>query len=189
MEFLSERVSVDRKDGRTSVVISARYPRGKEAVLVAWTVAWMLCGLYIMYARTEFADGDPVRQYLLVFLAFWLYFMIKVGRATLWRLKGFEMWRIKDGAVTIKDSLFGYGKASTYFVDNIQKLGPIDIDPSSWKQQWSTSIWVIGGERLGFEHLGKKVVFGKGLDEVEAKKLVVVLKNALKQERKKVLEA
>lgn len=189
MEFLSERVSVDRKDGRTSVVISARYPRSKEAVLVAWTIAWMLCGAYVINARTELAEGDPLRQYLLVFLAFWLYFMLKVGRATLWRLKGFEVWRIKDGALTIKDSLFGYGKATTYFVDNIQKFGAIDIDPSSWKFQWDTSIWVIGGERLVFEHLGKKVVFGKGLNEEEAKKLIVVLKNALKQERKKIADS
>lgn len=187
MEFLSERVSMDRKDGRTSVVISARQPKAKETVLVTWTVAWLLCGSYIAYARTELPQGDPVRQYLLVFLAFWAYFMLKIGKATLWRLKGFELWRIKDGTITIKDSLFGYGKATSYFVDNIQKLGLIDIEPSSWKHQWNTSIWVIGGERLGFEHLGKKIVFGKGLSEDEARKLVPILRRALKEERKKDL--
>lgn len=185
MEYLSERVSIDRKDGRTSVVISARYPKSKETLLVTWTVAWLLCGIYIAFARMELTQGDPVRQYLLVFLAFWAYFMLKIGKATLWRLKGFELWRIKDGTVTIKDSLFGYGKASSYFVDNIQKLGLIEIEPSSWKHQWNTSIWVIGGERLGFEHLGKKIVFGKGLNEDEARKLVPLLKHALKEERKK----
>lgn len=189
MEFLSERVSVDRNSERTSVVISARYPRGKEAVLVAWTVAWALCGIYIMYGRTELPDGDPVRQYLLVFLAFWAYFMLKVGRATLWRLKGFELWRIKDGTVTIKDSLFGYGKANTYFVDNIQKMAVLESDPSSWKHQWNNSIWIIGGERLVFEHLGKKAVFGKGLNDAEAKQLLGLLKQVLKEERKKVVSA
>ena len=35
MEVVSERVSVDRTDGRTSVVISARLPKRKEALLVA----------------------------------------------------------------------------------------------------------------------------------------------------------
>lgn len=185
MEFLSERVSMDRKEGRTSVVISARYPKAKETLLVTWSVAWLLCGIYILYARTELPAGDPVRQYLLGFLAFWAYFMLKIGKATLWRLKGFELWRIKDGTVTIKDSLFGYGKATTYFVDNIQKLGLIEIEPSSWKHQWNNSIWVIGGERLGFEHLGKKVVFGKGLDENEARQLIPILKRALQEERKK----
>ncbi len=185
MEYLSERVSVDRKEGRTSVVISARLSKPREAMLVTWTLAWALSGVYILVARTDLPQDDPLRQYLLAFLAFWAYFMLMIGRATLWRLKGFELWRIKDGTLTVKDSLFGFGKATNYFVDNIQKLGLLTIDHSSWKWQWNESIWVIGGERLGFEHLGRKVVFGKGLNEDEARRLVPILKKALTHERKK----
>lgn len=184
MQYLSERVSIERKDGRTSVVISARPSRGQETLLVTWSLAWLACGLYILFARSGMPDGDPLRQYLLVFLAFWTYFLVKIGKATLWRLKGFELWRIKDGTLTVKDSLFGYGKAHSYFVDNIQKLGLLAVDERSWKWQWNQSVWVIGGERLGFEHLGKKVVFGKGLTENEARRLVPILKDALKKERK-----
>jgi hypothetical protein len=44
--------------------------------------------------------------------------------------------------------------------------------------------WVVGGERLGFEHLGKKIIFGKGLTDEEARRLVPILKDALKHERK-----
>lgn len=184
MEYLSERVSVERDAGRTSVVISARPSKKKEALLVSWTIAWILCGAYIAYARSEMAVGDPLRQYLLAFLAFWAYFLLKVGRATLWRLKGFELWRIKDGSLTIKNSLFGYGKAQVYFVENIQRMGLLNIDPSSWKAQWNDSIWVVGGERLGFEHLGRQVAFGKGLNDQEARDLLHVLKEALREERR-----
>lgn len=184
MEHLSERVSVDRKDGRTSVVISARSSKGRETLLVAWTVAWLLCGTYIIHERTNLPEGDPLRQYLLAFLAFWLYFLVMIGKATLWRLKGFELWRIKDGTLTLKDSLFGYGRANHYFVDNIRKLGMIDVDRASWKWQWNNSPWQIGGERLGFEHLGRKVVFGKGLSDEEARVLVPILKDALKHGRR-----
>ena len=183
MEYLSDRVSVDRQDGRTSVVISARLPKHREALLVTWTAAWMLCGAYVLYARADLPLGDPLRQYLLAFLAFWAYFLIKIGRATLWRLKGFELWRIKEGTLTIKDSLFGFGKATSYFVDNIQRLGLLNVERGSWKWQWNESDWVIGGERLGFEHLGRKVVFGKGLTEEEARKLVPILKEALRHQR------
>lgn len=183
MEYLSERVSVDRRDDRVSVVISARVPRGKEALLVAWSLAWLLCGLYVLYERTRIPAGEPLRQFLLAFLAFWAYFLLMIGRATLWRLKGFELWRIKDGTLTIKDSLFGFGKAHHYFVDNIQKLGMLTMDRSSWKWQWNESPWVIGGERLGFEHAGRKVVFGKNLTDEEARRLVPVLKQALRAQR------
>jgi hypothetical protein len=185
MEYLSERVSIDRKEGRTSVVISARLSKGKQTLLITWFIAWLLCGAYLIHARLQLQPDDPLRQYLLAFLAFWTYFAVVVGKALLWRLKGFELWRIKEGTLTVKDSLFGYGKAHDYFVDNIQKLGLLNVDERSWKWQLNQSGWVIGGERLGFEHLGKKIVFGKGLSEEEARRLVPILKDALKHERKK----
>lgn len=184
MEYLSERVSVERSGGRTTVVISARLPRAKEALLMAWTVAWLLCGAYILYARLQMPAGDPVRQYLLVFLAFWTYYFVVVVKALVWRLKGFELWRIKDGTLTVKDSLLGYGKANAYFVDNIQQLGLLKVDERSWKWQLDQSAWMIGGARLGFDHLGRKVIFGKGLNDDEARRLVPLLKDALRTERR-----
>jgi hypothetical protein len=69
-------------------------------------------------------------------------------------------------------------------VDNIQKLGLLNVDQRSWKWQLNQSGWVVGGERLGFEHLGKKIIFGKGLTDEEARRLVPILKDALKHERK-----
>lgn len=184
MEQLSERVSIERGEGRLSVVISARTSRGSEALLIAWSLAWLLCGVYVMVTRNGLSEEDPLRQYLLAFMAFWLYFAVAIGKALLWRLKGFELWRIKYGTLVVKDSLFGYGKAQNYFVDNIQQLGLLQVDESSWKWQWNRSVWVIGGERLGFDHLGRKVVFGKGLTDEEAARLVPLLKSALKYERR-----
>jgi len=185
MERISERVTVDRSEGRTTVVISARLTKGKEALLVAWFVAWLAIGIYVVIERTRLPADDIVRQYLLVFLAFWLYFAVRVGKAVLWRLKGFELWRLKDGTFTIKDSIFGYGKAHPFFIENIQRMGLLDLDRTSIKYQLNDSFWTIGGERLGFEHLGRKVIFGKGLDEAESKRVLFVLQDALKRERKK----
>jgi len=185
MDFLSERVSVDRKDGRTSVVISARTTRGRQTLLLTWVLAWIACGVLVILELNKRGASDPIRQYLLAFLAFWGYFAVVGIRALLWRLKGFELWRIKDGVLTIKDSLFGYGKATNYFVDNIQGIGLLQLDTTSFKYQWNQSVWVIGGERLGFDHMGKKVVFGKDLSEDEARRLIPLLKNALKTERTK----
>ncbi|HRH70678.1 MAG TPA: hypothetical protein PLB89_14340 [Flavobacteriales bacterium] len=185
MERISERVSVDRSEGRTSVVISARLPKAKEAMLVAWFVAWIAIGAFVLYERGTLPAGDAIRQYLLIFLAFWLYFAVRVGKAVLWRLRGFELWRLKDGSFTIKDSIFGYGKAHPYFIENIQRLGLLTVDRTSIKYQLNDSFWTIGGERLGFEHLGRKVIFGKGLNDEEAKRVLFVLQDALKRERRK----
>ena len=183
MEFISERVSVERHPDGLSVVVSARLPRMKEALLVAWLVAWVVCGAYIILELTRMPAGQ-MRTFFMVFLAFWVWFLFRIGRVVLWRLKGFELWRLKDGRFTIKDSLLGFGRAHDYFVENIQRFGPIAIDETSWKWQLNDSFWVIGGERLGFEHLGRKVAFGKGLTPAEAEQLAREMERAFKAARK-----
>ncbi|MCC7502560.1 MAG: hypothetical protein IT229_08535 [Flavobacteriales bacterium] len=183
MEFLSERVSLDKREGVTSVVISPRLSRGNEALLLAWVLAWTCCGAYVIYELFQMPSGEQ-RSFTLAFMAFWTYFEVRMVRVLLWRTKGFEKWRLKDGTLTIKDEILGYGRANDYFVENIQKLGLIEMDRTSWKWQLNDSFWVMGGERLGFEHLGKKIVFGKGLTDAEAKQVLGTLQEALKKARK-----
>jgi hypothetical protein len=183
MEFLSGRVSLHRKDGVTSVVISPRLSRGREALLMAWVLAWTVCGIYVIYELFRMSSG-PERSFTLGFLAFWTYFEIRMARVLLWRTKGFEKWRLKEGTLTIKDEILGFGRANDYFVENIRKLGLIDLDRTSWKWQMNESFWVMGGERLGFEHMGRKVVFGKGLTDEEAKRVLMALQDAFKKARK-----
>ncbi|MBK9175697.1 MAG: hypothetical protein IPM46_05035 [Flavobacteriales bacterium] len=183
MEQFSAHVSIDRREGRTSVVIMARASLTQRILLLGWLLAWLAAGIVVIVERTRLPDGDPVRQFMLAFLAFWAYFLVVIGRAALWRWKGVELWRVKDGVLTIKDSILGYGRASNYFADNIQQLGLLKLDRTSWKAQWNDSVWVIGGERLGFEHLGRKVVLGKGLTDEEARRLAIVLRDALRKER------
>jgi len=183
MEFISDRVSVERRPDGLSVVISARLPRSKEALLVAWAVAWLVCGVLIAVQTVNLPAGR-MRTFFIVFLAFWLWFALRIGRVVLWRLKGYELWRIKDGALTVKDSILGYGRANDYFVENISRFGPVTIDETSWKWQLNDSFWVMGGERIGFEHAGRKVVIGKGLTREEAGKLAPVVARALTAARK-----
>lgn len=183
MEFISERVSVERKADSLSVVISARLPRAKEALLIAWFLAWSVCGIFIAVEAAKLPPGQ-MRSFFFAFLAFGVWFAVRIGRVVLWRLKGFEIWRLKGDVLTIKDSIFGYGRANEYFVENIQRFGPIAVEETSWKWQLNDSFWVMGGERVGFEHAGKKVVVGKGLTRQEAEGAAQVLERALKASRK-----
>lgn len=183
MQFVSERVSIDRSAGRLSIVVSPRLSRGKEALLVSWVIAWVACGAYVMYEAWHMTPGRE-RQFVLAFLAFWLYFLIRIGRVALWRLKGFELLRVKDGVLTIKNSILGFGKARDHFAENIIRLSLLEIDPKSWKWQFNESFWVMGGERLCFEHIGRQVVFGRGLTDEEARQVLALLKAALTRERK-----
>ncbi len=183
MEFISDRVSVERGPQALSVVISARLPSMQRALLLAWVTVWTLCGLYYIREWTVTEDTE-LRRFLPVMIAFWAYFEFHVVRTLLWRMHGFEVWRLKDGVFTVKNSLWRYGRAHDYFVDNIQRFGPLNIDGSSWKWQVNDSFWNRGAERIGFEHLGRKVAIGRGLSEQEADKAAALVATALKQARK-----
>ncbi|HMN05375.1 MAG TPA: hypothetical protein PKD45_06580 [Flavobacteriales bacterium] len=183
MEFISDRVSIERAGEGMSVVIGNRLPKGQLYLLVGWLVAWTFCGAAFMYEAWTNTNPD-LRIPLVVMIAFWAYFELRILRVVLWRTKGFELWRIQDGEITIKDSLFGYGKANRYFIANIQRFGLLNMDETSWKWQMSDSFWTRGGERLGFEYLEKKVAFGRGLTKAEADQLAHVVAKELKRERK-----
>lgn len=183
MEFISERVSIERPGNGLSVVIANRPRRMQTFLLVAWLLAWTFCGM--VFFREAGRNGDPsLRIPYIILIAFWLYFEVRILRVALWRTKGFELWRIKDGEFTIKDSLFGYGKANRYFIDNIRRFGLLNMDEASWKWQMSDSFWTRGAERLGFEYQGKKMAFGRGLTKQEADALAHVVDKELKRERK-----
>jgi hypothetical protein len=187
MELVSARVSVERNADLLSVVIAPRLSRMQEALLVAWNLAWLLCGAIIFVELLRMPSGSP-RSFVIAFLAFWVWFAIRIGRVMLWRLKGFELLRVKDGRLTIKDSILGYGRANDYFIENIQRFGALAIDESTWTWQLNDSFWVMGAERLGFEHLGRKVVFGKGLTQEESQRLATILEAALRKARRSAVQ-
>ena len=183
MESISERVSAERSEGGLSVVIGARIGNGRMALLWAWLALWTACGVYFMVELAQAPTGD-LRVALMVMLAFWAYFEVRVWRSALWRAKGFELWRVKDGEFTVKNSLFGYGKADRWFTGNISRFGLLNMDEAGWKWLMSDSFWGRGAERIGFEHAAKKVAIGRGLTREGARSLVGVVAEALKRERK-----
>lgn len=183
MEFISDRVSTERVDGGLSVVIGARIPKQRMALLWAWLALWTACGIYFMFELSRTTERDLLIT-LVVMLAFWAYFALRVARVAFWRAKGFELWKLNEGELTVKNSMAGYGKASRYFVENIQRFGLLQIDETSWKWQMSDSFWTRGAERIGFEYSGKKVAIGRGVTQEEARKLVQVVGAELKRARK-----
>ena len=183
MEFLSARVSVERGASGTSIVFSPRLPRWKETLLVVWFTAWTCCGVYVAVELAHM-PSSPQRAYVLAFMAFWLYFFLATGRTMLWRVKGFELMRVKDGAMTLKQSILGFGKAREHFMENVTRLAAIEMDERSWKWQLGQSFWVMGVERIGFEHFGRRVAFGRGMTAEEARAVTAELKRALAKSRK-----
>jgi hypothetical protein len=185
MEFISERISLERQGTGVSVVIGTRLKRWQETLLIVWLLAWTACGAVFISALVH-GPAPDMRAPLLIMLAFWAYFELRIARVLLWRKFGFEIWRVLEGELLIKNSLFRYGKADRYFIANIQRLGLLNVDKTSWKWQMSDSFWTRGAEQLGFEYQRRKVAFGRGLTSAEANELAHLLSKELKRERKAV---
>ena len=127
-----------------------------------WVLLWTACGAAFIHQLATMENGAP-RAFMIGVCVFWLFYEVRVGRTLLWRMRGFELWRVKNGVFTIKDSIFGYGKARDWFIANISELGVLTINRSDWRFQFTDSFWTMAGERLGFKHIERRVAFGKGL--------------------------
>jgi hypothetical protein len=182
MRLISERISIDETNN-PSIVILGRTERWKESLLLFWVLAWSFCGLVFLY---YFLSDNPL-QYsvpMLVLLSFWLYFEIKTLHVFLWRRKGFEHLVFINGEFTMQKNLYGKGKRSRFFIDEIGSFNLIVESSKNFFAFMDNSFWVIGGQRIYFDYFGKKQVLGMQLNEIECKKTLSILNGQLKKSKK-----
>lgn len=182
IKYLSDRISYQQKDDAMSIVISGKTERWKEAALIAWVLAWTASGIYFIYQLGQDLPRET-KMGIFIFLFFWLYFEVRVGRALLWRLWGFEQIRFTPGQMSIKRNIKGYGKRADYFLQNIDAFKKVEVSNRSLIASMEESFWVVGGERLYFDHLGKKIGLGLQLNPEEANRLLELLQRQLKKFR------
>lgn len=182
IRFLAERISYRVGKDSTSIVITGKVERWKEAALAAWVLAWTASGVYFM-TQLNTDLPDETKMGIVIMLFFWLYFEIKIGRALFWRLWGVEQLRFSAGRLTIKNSIRGYGKRRDYFLDNITSFEKVPLNPQSLMASMEDSFWVVGGERVYFTHLGKQVGLGRQLSQSETRNLREMLNKQLKKYR------
>lgn len=192
---IGTRISYFDEKKSCSVIIYPSRKRWKEALLFAWLMAYSFVGIYMMYLlffgmdtidnSTLEGDKEEILKnqkiYLSVFIAFWAYFEYKVVRGFLWLIKGKELIRIEGGQIIIKNSIFGYGKAQKYFVDNIKDFSMVEHKTFSFGFDYENAFWRQGTDSLIFSVGGKSVGFAKKVSEKEANLLMRLLKDRIKK--------
>lgn len=177
---IGERITYWNDEGQFYLEISGKIEKWKETLLFVWGIAWSFCGIYII--MFFFGEGPKDEKvFLTVYLAFWAYFEYKVINIWLWRKFGKERIRVTQDALEIKNDVLGYGVVKRYFKDNIKDFGIIQYKASSFNTVYGKSFWVIGGEGVGFDHLGSKVAFGRQIEEKESLQVEKLLKKHLKK--------
>ncbi|MFD1551304.1 hypothetical protein DNU06_12715 [Putridiphycobacter roseus] len=185
---------IDEKDN-CKVIISPLKERWKEALLFAWLMAFTIIGFYMIYLLffgmdsidNSQIEGDITevlrnqKIYLLVFVAFWMYFEFKVLKGFLWLWKGKELIQITKDEITIKHGIFSYGKANKYFIDNVKNFDLVEHKTFSFGFDYENAFWRQGTDALIFDANGKSIGFGKKLNEKDAKLLWRLLKDRIKK--------
>ena len=184
VKILDSKVSY-RKEGNTlRVIVLGKIERWKEATLIAWLLAWTFCGIVV--ANEWFnATDEQTKVVFFAFLVFWAYFLWRVGRTLIFRLGGNELIEVNEDSLVLKKSFYTYGKTKSYFLDNIEKFGVIQLSKTSFAYTYENGWWVLGGEKLGFEYMGKYIKFAMQVDEKTVEKLSVLIEKQIKSNLKK----
>lgn len=178
--LISPKVSYVRRDGKLRIIILGKIAKWKETLLAVWLMAWLGIGAVMVY-YWRISDDRDFKLAVLIFMVFWGYYLLKVGRVWLFRIGGNELIEVDGEALNLKRSIFTFGKSRSYFLENIKDMRLVEQSPKSWSQHYGKSWWVLGGQRLTFMYYGSPVVFGMQLDDREAAEILKLIRRRMKE--------
>lgn len=136
--------------------------------LVAWVALW--CAALLVTVLS-----GATATWLLVYAAFWLYFMWQATKALLWYAGGAEHLKISRDELWYKRSVKGYGRVRKFERTTIKNIGLIAADDTfGWAYQ--QGFWTVGGEQLQFDYLGTTVIMGRRLNENQQRELLALFR-------------
>ena len=113
---IGHRITYAWHEDALTVIINQRITSSQQMMLDAWFTAWLLVGGALGYAYTQ-SQGEE-QNFLLICLAFWTFFAIRVLKVLAWRRVGKEMIRVNAEGMSIKNAFGNYGKAK-FFIKSI----------------------------------------------------------------------
>lgn len=186
MKWIGKRISfVDDKD-KLTVVIYPEISPVMRSLMGAWVAMWYTIGGIVIWSLNEIPMTSNEVIAVFVFLAFWGYFAIKVTRSFLWLNWGKELIKIDETRFNYKKSIKNYGRAMSYFLENIKQISVHQPKQKSVQSAWEKSFWVKGGERMEFEYMGKTVRFGRKLNKKDTELLFKLIARTVDQRVRKL---
>lgn len=179
-QWIGKRISYVWHPDALTVIIDQSIPARQMRLLTFWLVAWYAVGAAFVHSA-RVASTEDERMFIMISLAFWLYFAFRVTKVWVWRRIGREMLRVTADGVSVKDAFGNLGRARFYLMGNIKKLEVVRRDPTKFLHSLDMSFWTIGGNMLSFKYLRTSVSFGKQLPEQDALKLARVLDQAFRK--------
>lgn len=175
MEYIGDRISVIKGEGKLSVVILSTTEKLKAKFLLLWLIAWSICGILVF--REYFnVDEKDMKLMLIIYLAFWFYFEYTIIKSYMWRRSGKEKIKLTEGKLYLKREVNKKGKWKEYNLEQVKELRLVE-ESSKLLEVVNNSYWFVAGERIAFDHFGKTISFGIQLPQKDAKELLGLVKH------------
>lgn len=185
MKWIGKRISFSDDKSKTTIVIHPQDVGWVKGAMGAWVSMWITLGAIVIWAYFALKLTEQETIIVFIFLAFWVYYAFKVIKSWFWLMWGKELIKMDEAALSYKRSVRKYGKSVSYLLENISHMRVHKLEKKSSQSAWEKSPWIVGGERLEFDYMGKVVKMGRKLDEKDAELLFKLITKRIEEQIRK----
>lgn len=174
MEILSKRISVVRNENGTSIVISSHADRKKSNTVAILLALWFIGGVIMIWSFPSIDDGKT-KIAVMIWMAFWLYFLYVLVRLWRWKKYGHEIIKVVNGMLKYKKDVKGRGWVHDFQLEKIEKLRPSENENPNWLKNIGGDFWNTDCDSIRFNYEDREMSLGYQLENDERQKLITVL--------------
>jgi hypothetical protein len=183
VEFIGKKISIVRKPEEISIVISASERKSASNALLFWLVCWLICGPLLCFLLLD-NPAKETKIFLFIFGAFWLYYLVRVYLAFMWKRYGREVIKIREGKIFIKKDIRKKGKVHVYELGFVKDLRKREVNLTSIGTALGSADWLTLKETIAFDYYGKEIRFGYELKDEDANDLLKLVRYQLGKARR-----
>jgi hypothetical protein len=184
MEFLSDRISVVKNDAGTSIVIAAVTDKKKNRFVLLLLLLWIVGGIVMIWSFPTIAE-DKTKLVVIIWLAFWAYFLYVLARLWRWKQHGFEVIKINGDVFKYKRDVKGRGWVNDYKLTDMKNVRPSGSESPNWLKNMGGDFWNTDCDSIRFDFEDKEVSLGYQLSAKEQKSLIHLLSEFISSEEMK----
>ena len=177
--YKSGRITVIETPEMLEILISGKIPGWQFNALTLWQLAWTVAGLFVI-SQLFFGVAADQKVFMYIWLAFWIYFEVKIGHAWLWRKSGKEIIKIAKDTTELRFEVPLRTRASKFKTQEINGVSNLEIVKGVFAKNYYESFWVVGGETIGLQYHEKLYSFGRQLPPEDAARLMRIVEKRLK---------
>lgn len=183
MKKIGSQIEINQKSKEeTEVFIYPFLEKQKLQLLTLWTLAFTVCGLFIIASLFiyDFKNDKEIIM-IVIFLIFWGYFEYKVVYALQWNKKGKEVLSFKDGVFSYMKQISQRGLPNQTPISKIDGFRYAEDSEGGIWNDINNSSFMVSGEVVEYQADGSVKRLGMKLDKKEAVKLADFLNKQLKK--------